>query len=565
MHILCLDCTLAPAFATLGHTVTSLALPAGETAYEALAASLPQKPDCVIQQETLVPGERALVSGLENAGCPTLFVAVDAHLNLYWQRHYSRLFDAVLTPHRSLFAALPAGDAHPRVALLPHAGVARPWTPHAEREHPLAFCGRLTETRPARAWMVEFLRKHFGLLHREGLSFEDMLGFYSATRIVPNEAICFEVNFRLLEAASCGAAVITPECGPDQDAVFERGKEMLVYRNGAELHEHAARLLRNPAEAEALGRAAWERIHKEHLPEHRAAAVIAMLPDVARTRLTGDGAATAFWLAKTELLRNGYKLFPSRDLLRAGESLPQTPEVLGGALHLLGRVEQRGVALRLCRALLDANMGASVPECNATASACALRHGDFGLARRFWTRNEEAALPARPASSAPETPFALCLAWAGTMRDLGRDVRQGFTFSPESGHLPACSYEFLALAEFYDSKKLAVPKRAVALLAAYPAYAVFRLELLSRLAADEAADWRAHFTCGLSAIRLCREDMGMQELVLAALKAEKSREAPAFFRALAAKPAGAYMEETVARLVREARENASSKRSTDAV
>ena len=559
MHILCLDCTLAPAFTALGHTVTSLALPAGTTTYEALAASLPQKPDCLIQQEKLTSDGYALVSGLEKASCPTLYLAMNAHRNLYWQQHYSRLFDAVLTPQRSLFDALPVENRHPHPVLFPHTGTIHPWIPHAKRKHALAFSGSLNENHPARTWMVQSLGKHFELFHAKELSFEDTLDLYSATRIVPNEAFRFAANSHLLEAASCGPALITPECGPDQDAVFERGKEMLVYRNGAELHEHVARLLRNPEEAEAMGRAAWERIQKEHLPEHRATAVITMLPSLTQTRLTCSEAATAFWQTKTEFLRNGYTLFPSEELVRESKSLPQTPQVLGGTLHLLGSIEHRSVALQHCQTLLDEKTGISSQECNATASACALRHGDFGMARQFWSRNNAAALPAQPAPAIPQTPFALCLAWAEVMHGLCRDVRHGFAFLPESGHLPACAHDFYTLAEFYDGKNIIVPERMAALLAAYPAYSVFRLGLLSRLAANEVSNWQTHLACGLAAIDVCHEDTAEQELVLAALEAESKGESPAFFRSLVTAPSGTYMEEVVTRLAHNARENASSK------
>ncbi len=473
MHILLLDPHPWFDFEALGHTVTALALTEYETPLEALLADLPMPPDCILQQEVL--GSRHFLTGLEHAPCPTLFLAFDAHLNLYWQRHYGRLFDAVLTPHPSLFAALPPADRHPQVFRSLPAGTALPFRSHADRRHGLGFCGRLTPERPLRSWMTELLRARFGLALRQNIPPAAMLRFYQDTRIIPNEAICFEVNCRLFEGASAGAAMLTPDCGPDQAAAFTDGEEMLVYHGGPDLCEKASWLLRNPDKAEAMGRSAWNRVRRDHLPAARAAAVCDLLPSLGQARATGREAAVLTWLTRLERTKAGDMRHPASRLLAGSESLPDRAEVLAGMLHLLGRPSRKAPAMELCGQLLQTGAAAASLACNAAASACALAHGEFGLARRFFARHS-------PHAPAPTSPADLCLAWAAEEQQSGRTVRPGFAFRPEAGHLPACAYEFLAFAKYLDpreTRRIAVAEAD--LLAPFPAYAPYRLSLLESL------------------------------------------------------------------------------------
>ena len=92
-----------------------------------------------------------------------------------------------------------------------------------------------------------------------------MLKLYDNTRILPNESLCAEVNFRLVEDASCGCCLLTPDIGEDQDALLEPGKKCLIYANGLELLEQIDLPAARPEQAEAIGYAAWRRIQAEHL------------------------------------------------------------------------------------------------------------------------------------------------------------------------------------------------------------------------------------------------------------------------------------------------------------
>lgn len=513
MHILLLGPRYWIDFTLLGHTETHLLLETYETPLETVLEQLPTPPDCIIQVEDL--GHRRFLTGLEHAPCPTMFVAFDAHLNLYWQQYYGRLFDAVLTPHVSLFRSLPPDLAHPNIFRQAPAGVPLDWQPHAGRHCNCAFCGRLSSTRPVRSWMVELLRGRFGMEVRQDIPASDMVRLYADTRIVPNETIGFEVNLRLLEAASAGAAVLSPDCGPDQTALFADGEEFLVYNGGRDLCEKAAWLLSHPEAAETMGRKAYERVRREHLPEHRASAVIDALPALSQARATGRDAAIFIWLTRLERALAGDREHPARELFAQSEALPETPEILSGMLRLLGAPVRKTAALEFCHALLEGNTAPPAPAESrnsvhafavaATASACAMAHGDFDLARRFFARY---AANSESGTAVPEGPAGMCLAWAEAYALAGAAVRPGFTFQPEAGHIPACGLEFCIFARHLRPDLKAQLKREEArLLAPFPAYAPYRLSLLESLRKETTSPEETRELAELL-IFCCRVDEG---------------------------------------------------------
>ena len=285
---------LCDAFAALGCEVLSL-MPRSERVLHLPTELAAQGfvPDLVLQLECL--GSRLLLSGLDELDCPRLFWALDPHLNAFWQAAYARLFDLTLSTQARSLPDLQALGA--RALHLPWYAPDQPFTPHAQRRHDVGFVGRLGQARPVRTWLVDFLRAALpGRFEtREGLNTPDMLAFYQATKLAPNESICGEVNFRLFEAAGCGCVVLAQDLGAEQAGLFEPGRELMVCAEALELAETAHLLLARPRLAEALGRAAWERTRAEHLPLHRARSILAHAANACRH---GAGAASSpRWLA----------------------------------------------------------------------------------------------------------------------------------------------------------------------------------------------------------------------------------------------------------------------------
>jgi spore maturation protein CgeB len=72
---------------------------------------------------------------------------------------------------------------------------------------------------------------------------------------------------RVFEAAGAGACLIT-DCWDGIDLFLEPDVEVLVAADGADVARHVTDL--TPARAQAIGRAARERVLREHTYRHRA-------------------------------------------------------------------------------------------------------------------------------------------------------------------------------------------------------------------------------------------------------------------------------------------------------
>ncbi len=235
------------------------------------------QPDIFFHAEAL--GTKIFFSDIHELSCRTAFWSIDTHLHYGWQQFYGRLYDIFFTPHKNFLTHLPASWQHPNTHRLTRKGDAYPWKEHTKRTHNLNFVGRLSGTRQQRKNLCCMLQERFGVTSKENLSFTDMMHLFADTRVIPNESIANEVNFRLMEGTSVGACVISPDVGEDQNCLFTPGKEILVYKDLEDLEQIITRCLQEPDFCESVGRAAWERVQKEHLIEHKTAQLCAAFFD----------------------------------------------------------------------------------------------------------------------------------------------------------------------------------------------------------------------------------------------------------------------------------------------
>lgn len=506
-------------------------------------------PELLVQQERL--GPRNYFTGLSGLSCPTLFWSLDTHLNMFWHQWYALLFDGVLTPHVSLFQALPASLRPKETYRFSWPGSLRSWKPHAGRTHAMGLCARVTEHRQIRAWMTALLENR-GLAVAEGLSPEEMMRLYDDSRVVPNECIANEVNFRLLEGASSGCLVLSPDVGEDQNSLLEPGREFLLYHDGLELVELTAWARAKPAAAEVIGRAAANRVRKEHLPEHRARFVVERGKGLTRNRLTGSAADLAFWIIVALQYRNGtLTLSPlahaekglalvQGELARKRDHIPDAlvAQALTQVLCLFAEGQASSAAperaLLLCRDLLarwqappcntgdsqsHAPLGTVSLEPAAAASAFCLSRGDIVLARAFYAlysgKEGKDGLPMRPGE--------LCAAWAAAFRKQGTLSLSGFRFVPERNMLPESALAWFLFARHLEPESFpGLLGRLESLLEDAPAYLSLYIGFLAEHCLVAQREWRPQLDYGLACIRGCRVEAGLFELGEAWVKAKQA-------------------------------------------
>ncbi|MGE9986092.1 glycosyltransferase family protein [Desulfovibrio sp. SGI.169] len=474
------------------------------------------RPDLLVQREHLA--RRIFLSGLEELDCPKIFWALDTHLNLFWQRWYGRLFDLILTPHPHLFNSLPAAwrlENSARPFAMP--GCRRAWRSHAQRRQTAAFVGVLDQNRPRRFNFAQFLRQRHHVDARP-LAFHAMLDLYDDTRLLPNESICQEFNFRIMEGASCGCCVLTEDIGEDLRVHFEPGQEVLTYRHALELDELLSFFSTRPALTEKIGQAARRRVQTAHLPEHRAAELGLILRSLsARSRSSGES-ERIFALACVQWARGNpayRKHLPS--LMTLLERQGAHPDVTAMRLRLALESARMGEARNLLSELLASEgrgpgFSSNAEESLDSHTACAvaaLRLGDWPAFQTCWRfrHGKEKDMPA------PANFFQGCLAWADVLARSGRFCQPGFQFDPTLT-CPESALEMLLMAEQWiqDEESRRLWGRKMAECCDRTPLLSLALSCNARRSLDSPEDWRASLGYALACLRNFRFEEGVAEV-----------------------------------------------------
>jgi hypothetical protein len=542
MRICCLNSPLAEPFRRLGHDVLDLRPGPGLYDIAGELARLGFTPDLLFQQETL--GPRVVVHTLSGLDCPCVYWSIDTHLNGFWQRFYGRLFDLVVTTQKAWLPALEAWGIR-ECGWLPWYGSHRPLKPASERDLEAAFVGRVTAHRTMRQWFTYFLSGRYPFSRREDLPFDEMLDFYDRALVVPNESIFGEVNFRTFEAASCGCAVVNPDLGDAIRELFADGGEQFLYSDVLELEEHIDRLLGDDGLAERMGRAARERVVRDHLPEHRAKRVLVMASELGGISRSRSG--TDLLLTLHGLALRGERLMGQDRLERSLASLPATPESLGALIQsaTMGRSADKVMAVVL--PILDSRQYEEELEVNVAGSTACLAVGDWATALQFWYRHLQGAMSG---GERPNDPGRLYALWARELSRSGRTLRPGLMFDPKT-HLPETALECLVMAHERSPDDMGILRSLDALARDVRGMEPLRMQLLSHQSLHDQESWRIGLELALVNLRAFRKREGLEELELAfALARKRSKEEPFLSMLMSRDPSGRILrslKETIAR------------------
>ncbi len=190
-------------------------------------------PNVIFQSETL-GGARFIIKNLDRVSLPKVYYAIDCHLNAYWQREYGRWFDLVLV---SQFAQVAEFQATCRqVEFFPWS-----YSPELfyagkdERPIDITFVGTLDPVyRRKRSEIIKRIERRFSLKlfaasEKSRLSEQEMADVFRSARIVLNESVYGEVNYRYFEAMACGALLVTESIGKPGTALFQDGVHLAYY------------------------------------------------------------------------------------------------------------------------------------------------------------------------------------------------------------------------------------------------------------------------------------------------------------------------------------------------
>ena len=181
---------------------------------------LPFLPDRVVFYDNSGP---MWILRLDENPIPSVFYSVDLHHHLSWHADLSALFDRVLVAQEEYIDAMlkwqrnvtwfPLWSLDTRPAAL-------------EPDIDVCFRGNLDpELHPNRATFFDALRK----LVPVDCAAENYWQAYYRSKIVINEAVRGDLNFRVFEAMGCGAMLLTPRIGNGLLKLFTDGVDLVTY------------------------------------------------------------------------------------------------------------------------------------------------------------------------------------------------------------------------------------------------------------------------------------------------------------------------------------------------
>lgn len=479
------------------------------------------KPDLLIQQEVLAP--RVILQDLDALNCVKLFWALDPHLNFYWHNHYARLFDVVASTQKNWVEAL-RNAGHPHAGWVTWWGPNLPWRSFRKRRHMISFVGRITQHRPQRKQLAEFLAKRFQARIETDIPYADMLALYKDTRFAPNEGIASEINIRLFEAAAAGCLVFNQAHSPGLEDLLEPGREVEVYEDVFELEDKLAHAVAHPDAYVEKARRAYDAVQRRHLAVHRAQALLDLAGDASRTALTGQDADLNLQLTLAHLfLARLVPLRPARVVQGLARHI-QHADAAALLLRALWFMQRKDEAKTNALYALKEHSHQSSLEFNLTGAAIGLRCRMWEMATAFWSRQCQAdGQPLTPLNG----PADLLVRFADACVRHDKIIHLGFPFNEEE-HLPATAEELLREAVSRDSENLQLVRRYETFLRPYPGLEIQRISLLSHVSLSFRDDWRLGLQLAKLNARAFRARQALEEFELSGITARRLGKTGAF-------------------------------------
>ncbi len=277
------------------------------TTLDALLALLPPSfsPDRIVYyDDSHLPS----VLGLDGAAIPTVFVSVDAHHHHHWHRFFAHCFDLTLVAQKDYLPQLcwatqdEIGDS---LRWFPA------WTPavlkpHAEKAIDVCFRGTLDpQLHPQRHRFFSELQKLATVDAASGPYWRD----YPKSKIVVNQTISGDLNFRVFEALSGGALLITPRIGNGLAELFSDGADLVTYREGdaADAAEKISYYLTHEEERAAIATSGRHKVLTSHTAAVRAGQLATALTTLTKRTpaLPHFAAAVIERITASHVLREG--------------------------------------------------------------------------------------------------------------------------------------------------------------------------------------------------------------------------------------------------------------------
>ena len=290
------------------------------------------------------------ILGLESCAATKVFYSVDAHHHHEWHASFAALFDLVLVAQKDYLKSFHYSD---NKYWFP------PWAlfemePLAEKTRDVVFRGNMDpKLHPKRKLFFDKLQE----LVPVDASYGEFYEPYRSAKIVINQAVRGDLNFRVFEAMACGALLLTPSPTVGLEDLFTDGRDLVLYErdNFAVAAEKIRYFLSHEDERSRIAYSGWELVRSKHSNGARVDTLLELLNHTRRSsdplpNVLHDLAAKVY--SFSFLAHRAAKATPGQELIvAAAESL----ERAFTAKCILSDEELAGIAFMVAEHLREFN------------------------------------------------------------------------------------------------------------------------------------------------------------------------------------------------------------------
>lgn len=222
--------------------------------------------------------EPVRVIGLESSDIPTVVHLVDSHIHHDWHPLWSGCFDAALIAMRGYANLFSRNPDVPPVDWLPLWAARLGASPEAPRSTTVSFRGSMGATHPKRRTFFEGVKTRVAGDFGQGPFFD----VYNDSKIILNDCLNADLNWRVFEALASGAMLLTPRVSAETVELFPEGECLVTYRPH-EVDDAVRQIdyyLTHEEERRAIAAAGYERVRSHHLAINRAQALLRVVEGV---------------------------------------------------------------------------------------------------------------------------------------------------------------------------------------------------------------------------------------------------------------------------------------------
>jgi len=228
-----------------------------------------KEPDLIIFHDNSAP---IVFTGIDACEIPFLFYSVDTHHHFELHRAFLPAVDHMLVAQRDYIPLLGGVDREVPVEWLPL------WAscyvePSPVKQYGASFVGTLNPNlHPERVEFFDKLKETVDVELMQG----DFRKIFASSKIVVNQTIKGDLNFRVFESMICGAMLLTERSENGLLELFEEDRQLVLYKKGdvKEAADKISYYLNHPDEAARIAAAGRAEVLANHLPANRAKRIL---------------------------------------------------------------------------------------------------------------------------------------------------------------------------------------------------------------------------------------------------------------------------------------------------